>query len=54
MSDRDRERELTEDDVRAEHHGSVNVPAHWAYLLAVLLGGTLLMLGFVAFLGGGA
>ncbi len=45
------ERELTEDRVREEHRASVNVPAHWAYLASVLVGGTLLMLGFVAWLG---
>ena len=45
------EREVTEDQVREEHQGSVNVAAHWTYLAAVLAGGTLLMLGFVAWLG---
>jgi hypothetical protein len=45
------EREVTEEQVRQEHQTAVNVPAHWAYLVAVLVGGTLLMLGFVAWLG---
>jgi hypothetical protein len=45
------EREVTEDEVREEHATSVNVPAHWAYLASVLVGGTLLMVGFVAWLG---
>jgi hypothetical protein len=45
------ERDITEDQVREEHRSSVNEPAHWAYLAVVLVGGTLLMLGFVAWLG---
>ena len=47
------EREVTEDQVREEHQQSVNVPAHWAYLAAVLIGGTILMLAFFAWLGAG-
>jgi hypothetical protein len=39
-----RELRLTEDDIREEHLRAVNVPAHWAYLFAVLGGGLLLML----------
>jgi hypothetical protein len=39
----ERELRLREDDIREEHVQSVNVPAHWAYLLAVLGGGFLLM-----------
>jgi hypothetical protein len=45
------ELDLTEDDVREEHLRAVNQPAHWAYLLAVLVGGTVLMLLFIALLG---
>lgn len=45
------ELKITEDQVREEHLGEVNVGAHWAYLFAVLLGGTLLMIGLIAFLG---
>ena len=45
------ERDVTEEQVRAEHQTSVSVPAHWAYLVAVLVGGMLLMLVFVAWLG---
>ena len=40
----ERELRLTEDDIREEHVREVNVPAHWAYLFAVLGGGFLLML----------
>ena len=45
------ELKITEDQVREEHLDEVNVGAHWAYLFAVLLGGTLLMIGLIAFLG---
>ena len=45
------ERAITEDDVRREHSSSANQAAHWAYLVAVLLGGTLLMLVLIAALG---
>ena len=43
---------LTEDDVRAEHHQSAKPAAHWLYLVSVLVGGLLLMLGLIAYLGG--
>ena len=46
------ETEVTEDDVRAEHHGSANPAAHWIYLVGVLGGGLLLMLALIAYLGG--
>ena len=42
---------LSEDDVRAEHLATVNRPAHWIYLSAVLVGGTLLMVLLIAWLG---
>ena len=42
---------MTEDKVRDEVLKEVNVGAHWAYLLGVLAGSTLLMLGFIALLG---
>ena len=48
------ERTLSEDDVRAEHLDEVNEPAHWAYLFAVLIGGSVLMILLIAALGGGA
>jgi len=52
MSPKKDETELTEDDVRAEHHKSAQPGAHWLYLFSVLGGGLLLMLALIAFLGG--
>lgn len=49
-----KERTLSEDDVRAEHLSEVNEPAHWAYLFAVLIGGTVLMILLIAAMGGGS
>lgn len=49
-----KEKTLTEDDVRAEHLGEVNEPAHWAYLFAVLIGGTVLMILLIAAMAGGS
>ena len=46
------ERTITEDQVRTEHLREVNVPAHWAYLTAVLGGGFLLMVALLWVLGG--
>jgi hypothetical protein len=46
------ERELTEEHVREEHLRAVNVPAHWAYLFGVLLGGFVVMILLIAVLGG--
>jgi hypothetical protein len=48
------EREVDDDQVQREHLEAVNVPAHWAYLLLVLGGGTALMLALIAVLGGGS
>ena len=48
------ERTLTEEDVRLEHLSTVNVPAHWAYLFAVLIGGTVLMVVYIALMAGGS
>jgi hypothetical protein len=45
------ETKVTEDRVRSEHLKSVNVPAHWAYLLAVLIGSFILMVLLIALLG---
>jgi hypothetical protein len=45
------ETELTEDDVRAEHHTSARPAAHWAYLFGVLGGGLVVMLALIAILG---
>ena len=40
------------DHVREEHLAEVHAPAHWAYLGAVMGGGTVLMLIVIALLGG--
>ena len=48
------EKDLSAEDVRAEHLGEVDQRAHWLFLVAVLVGSTLLMLGFIALLGGTA
>jgi hypothetical protein len=40
------------DQVEREHLEEVREAAHWTYLAAVLGGGTLLMLLFIALLGG--
>jgi len=45
------EKTITEEDIRKEHLAQVHEPAQWAYLVGVLLGGTLLMLGLIAFMG---
>jgi hypothetical protein len=46
------EKSVDYEAVQEEHLREVNVPAHWAYLLGVLAGGTVLMLGLIALLGG--
>ena len=48
------EKTLTEEDVRIEHLSTVNEPAHWAYLFAVLVGGTILMILYIALMAGGS
>ena len=53
-TEKDREKSLSEDDVRAEHLQTVDQPAHWAYLFAVLVGGTVLMILLIAVIAGGA
>jgi hypothetical protein len=45
------ERNLTEDDVRAEHRESARPGPHWAYLLGVLALGLALMLALIALFG---
>ena len=45
------ERDLTVGDVEREHLQEVDPRAHWVYIVAVLGGGTLLMLIFIAILG---
>ncbi|HEX7347535.1 MAG TPA: hypothetical protein VF253_12145 [Candidatus Limnocylindrales bacterium] len=49
-----KEKSLTEEDVRKEHLSTVNEPAHWAYLFAVLIGGTILMILYIALMAGGS
>jgi hypothetical protein len=46
------EKDLTIDDIREEHLREIHQPAQWAYLFGVLIGGTLLMLLYIAILGG--
>jgi hypothetical protein len=43
---------INEDEVRQEHMARVHQPAHWAYLAAVIGGGTALMVALIAILGG--
>jgi hypothetical protein len=47
-----KEAQLTEDDVRDEVLDAVNIGAHWAYLFGVLGGGFLVMVALIAVLGG--
>ena len=47
------EAEMTEDEVYREHLESVNVPAHWAYLFGVFIGGFVLMVALMAVIGSG-
>ena len=46
-----RELKITEEDVREEHLRSVNVPAHWLYMVGVVGGAFLLMIALMAVLG---
>jgi hypothetical protein len=43
---------ITEDDVRTEHLQSAQPGLHWAYLFGMLGGSFVLMLAFIAWLGG--
>ena len=45
------ERSIDEDRVRAEHEAEVDQRRQWAYLVAVLGGGTLAMVVLIALLG---
>ena len=45
------ERDVTAEQVRDEHLRDVDERAHWLFLVAVLVGGVALMLGFIALLG---
>ena len=42
------EREVDAESVRREHLQAVHQPAQWAYLIGVLAGGVLVMLGLIA------
>ena len=44
------ERDVSADDVRAEHLREVDQRSHWIYLFAVLLAGGIAMLGLIALL----
>ena len=46
------ETKVSEDQVRQEHIGAVNQPAHWIYLFAVLGGGFVLMVILIAIIAG--
>jgi hypothetical protein len=48
------EKTITEEEVRDEHLGEVNPTAHWIYVLGVVVGSTILMIVFIALLGGGS
>jgi hypothetical protein len=48
------EKTIDQETIREEHLKEVHQPMQWAYLMGVLGGGTLLMLGFIALLGAGA
>ena len=48
------ERDVDADQVYQEHLAQVHQPAHWAYLALVLIGGAVVMLGFIALLGAAA
>ena len=45
------EREVDEAQVRAEHLQEIDQRMQWAYLVTVLLGGTIAMIVFIALLG---
>ena len=45
------EKTVDQEAVREEHLAEVHQPAHWLYLFGVMLGATLAMLAFVAWLG---
>jgi hypothetical protein len=44
------ERDLSADDIRAEHLDDVDERVHWIYLFVVLGVGTMLMLGLIGLL----
>jgi hypothetical protein len=48
------EKSITEEKVRKEHEAEVNPTAHWIYVFSVVVGSTVLMMSFIALLGGGS
>ena len=46
-----KEARIDEEQVRKEHLGEVNQPAHWVYLLGVMLLSFMLMIGLIWVLG---
>jgi hypothetical protein len=48
----ERERTVTEEQVRHEHLREVDVRGHWLYILGVLGGGFVAMMGLLSYLGG--
>jgi hypothetical protein len=46
-----KEANIDEEQVRKEHMREVNQPAHWIYLLGVILVGFFLMIGLISVLG---
>lgn len=46
-----KEANINEEQVRKEHLREVNQPAHWIYLLGVILVSFVLMIGLIAVLG---
>jgi hypothetical protein len=46
------ERTIDREKVREEHLAEVNPAVHWAYLIAVVGGGFVVMLAVIAWLGG--
>jgi hypothetical protein len=45
------DRDVDEERVRREHREQVHIGAHWAYLIGVLVGGSVVMLLLIAWLG---
>jgi hypothetical protein len=45
------ERDISMEDVEREHRAEVDPRLHWVYILVVILGGTVAMLGLMGLLG---
>ena len=48
------ETKIDEQKVWNEHLSGINVPAHWAYLFGILVGGFIVMVALMGYLGGGS